>query len=155
VTDTLWEFARKLWNELPLRQAMMRFQRDYQQSACLLVALCWLVANQRLPDAALLAALREQAAGWEQTLAPLRRLLQQCAAEADEQVWHQALMAAQLEGEKVLLARLQQLVMAADPPVGVSTLDEQVLRTLPEIGFCEGQTQLLAELVSAWSNRQT
>lgn len=152
--ESIWQFAQGLWHQLRLRQALMRFQGEFQQPACLLLALMWLVAHELAPTAALLRALRDEAEQWErEKMAPLRRLVRDTRAEPDQADWHQALLRAQLEGEKVLLARLQGLIEAQLLASKSVSLDGLVLQALPEIGFCEGQTQLLAELVEAWSAR--
>lgn len=151
--EGLWQFAQRLWHRQPLRQAVMRFQGEFQQPACLLLVLAWLAAREWAPTMELVKALRDESEKWEsEQMAPLRRLVRETRAEPDQADWHQALLRAQLEGEKVLLARLQALVEAqplASKPV---SLDGLILLALPEIGFCEGQTQLLAELVAAWND---
>ena len=151
--ESLWQFAQGLWHRPSLRQAVMRFQQEFQQPACLLLALAWLAAKGLAPTAQLVKALRDESERWErEQMAPLRRLVRETRAEADQADWYQALLRAQLEGEKLLLARLQALIEAqplASKPV---SLDGLILQALPEIGFCEGQTQLLAELVTAWND---
>lgn len=156
-TTTLWDFAKALWDVIPVRRAVFRFQAEFQQSACLLIALCWLAAIGRACTPGQSAALRELADVWERRLAPLRRLVQETAAASGQTDWHRALLRAQLEGEKSLLHQLQTTM--EEWPTSASaaqsaTLDALVLQTLPEIGFCEGQTQLLAELVLAWQRHQ-
>lgn len=147
----LWEFAQGLWHRLALRQALLRFQQEFQQPACLLLALMWLAAQKLRPTPELIASLRHTAEAWEQEqMAPLRRLVSSSAQDVSQADWHKTLLRAQLEGEKLLLLRLQSLIEAEELPVGEVSLDALVLQALPEIGFCEGQTQLLAELVAAW-----
>lgn len=149
--STLWAFAQGLWYERPLRQALWRFQQEFQQPACLLLALAWLAATHKAPAATLIAALRTEAEQWErERMAALRQLVRATAGDAEQASWHQALLRAQLEGEKLLLARLQALIEAQPLPYKPVALDTLVLQALPEIGFCEGQSQLLAELVAEW-----
>lgn len=153
--QSLWEFAQARWHLLSLRQALLRFQNEFQQPACLLLALMWLAANGRQPSAALVKALCDETAGWErERLLPLRHLLREVDGAAEQAEFRQALLRAQLEGEKVLLARLETLADRLPSTPGRVSLDALILQALPEIGFCEGQTQLLATLVRAWEEHQ-
>lgn len=150
---SLTQFAANSLEFGSVRRALEAFRDDYQQPQELLLTLGWLVAIGRAPTPVTIETLYAIAQQWDQQhQAPLRRLLKaSIAADDDGRAGEQRQALAQLS--ECLLEQLQELAISnapLDTQVAPPALGDVLLRALPKIGFCQGQSELLDRLVDRW-----
>ncbi len=118
---TLLTFIRECDRQSDLWQVVTRFHDTFQQPRLLLLCAVWLSGQQRILSAGQARQLRQ----WAEEYAGLT--LEEAASLLDEQLASWTF------------------------PLAQGDVDTCVLRLFPEIGFCEGQTRLLQELVTSAS----
>lgn len=150
---SLAKFAANSLEFASVRRTLEKLHDDYQQPQELLLVLGWLVARGRAPAQTTINALYGVAQRWdEQRCAPLRRRLQESldagAHEACSQL-REALAVCQgrLLEQLETLALRENFLEESAPSL---TLEEVLLRAMPKISFCQGQSELLDLLVDRW-----
>lgn len=150
---SLMKFAANSLEFGSVRRALETFRDDYQQPQELLLTLGWLVAIGRAPTPVTIEALYAVAQQWDQQRqAPLRRLLNASIATGDDAgAGEQRQALAQLSER--LFEQLEKLALSNTPletQVVPPMLGDVLLRAMPKIGFCQGQSELLDRLVDRW-----
>jgi len=143
-----WQFAVQAWRQPGVERACLALQDSFSVPVTAVLLGGWLGRAGYPADEALARQAMALVEEWEaQRLAPLRALRRQVAARAEWREWKRLLQDAELEGERLLLETLEQLVgqhpRAAQPTI---TLHAWWLLLVPQGASCEGITALLQQL---------
>lgn len=112
-------------------RVLSAFERQYQQPVMLLLLIGWLCRQGKHLEAAQMAVVRDKIVA---DGLPLRD-----GDNPDEP-----------PGKAVQALEKLGLSLAVDNQARQQGLDAALLTALPDIGFCEGQSRLLGELVVTW-----
>lgn len=107
----LWTFAVSCYARPGVETACLALQAEGAE-VCLLLCGAWLEAHGVAPTPERLQQLEEIALAWQPRLQPLRKLRQDwraaAAQDAELNALRERLKAVELQGERILLARLEQ-----------------------------------------------
>lgn len=143
-----WQFAVQAWRQPGVELACLALQDSFSVPVTAVLLGGWLGRSGYPADEALARQAIALVEEWEtQRLAPLRALRRQVAAQPAWREWKRLLQDAELEGERLLLEALEQLVgqhpRAAQP---TTTLYAWWILLVPQSASCEGITGLLEQL---------
>ncbi|MBF5055109.1 hypothetical protein Y5W_00403 [Alcanivorax sp. 521-1] len=151
---SLWRFALRLWRDKRIEKLCLRLQDEYGVPVAVLLVALWLAEARRRPDAALGRRLVARAEQFEETyLRPLRVVRRRAADEGGGMMeLKRQIQEAELEGERLLLARLGELAQTQPGDDSVSALG-WLLVVVPEVAQCQGLQTLLEELAALSESR--
>jgi uncharacterized protein (TIGR02444 family) len=142
-----WRFAVRLWKDRAVERACLRLQDEFSVPVAAVLVALWAASTGRRPDPALgrrLLALAEQFEA--DYLTPLRAVRRRAAGDQGGAELKRQIQEAELEGERLLLARLGKLAAALPAGDEPASRPGWLLVVMPEAARCEGLQALLNEL---------
>lgn len=143
----LWRFAVRLWREPQVERACLRLQDEFAVPVAALLVALWAASSGRRPDPALGRSLLASAEQFEsELLRPLREVRRRAADDPHGAELKRRVQEAELEGERLLLERLEQQVITLpgqDQPASALTW---LMMVVPDVARCEGLQTLLNAL---------
>ena len=136
----LWRYALRAWRRPGIERACLALQDDFSVPVASLLFAGWASWRGYAPDAQLARLAMTQIEEWERLrLAPLRTVRRQASRMPAWSEWKRLLQDAELEGERLLLGTLEQLLAEAPRPGGeASALSTWLLLMVPQSAGCEG-----------------
>ena len=148
VSVPFWQFAVQAWRQPGVERACLTLQDNFSVPVTAVLLGGWLGRAGYPADEAMARQALAIIDEWEaQRLAPLRALRRQVAAQPAWREWKRLLQDAELEGERLLLETLEQLVNQHPREAqAASTLHPWWLLLVPQGASCEGITAELETL---------
>lgn len=148
VSVPFWQFAVQAWRQPGVERACLVLQDSFSVPVTAVLLGGWLGRAGYPADEALARQALALIDEWEaQRLAPLRALRRQVATQPAWREWKRLLQDAELEGERLLLEILEQLVNQHPREAqAASTLHAWWLLLVPQGASCEGITAELETL---------
>lgn len=143
-----WQFAVQAWRQPGVERACLVLQDSFSVPVTAVLLGGWLGRAGYPADEALARQALALIDEWEaQRLAPLRALRRHVAAQPAWREWKRLLQDAELEGERLLLETLEQLVSQHPREMQAgSSLHAWWLLLVPQGASCEGITAELETL---------
>lgn len=148
--DDLWRYALRTWRKPGVERASLCLQDDFSAPVSLLLMAGWLGEQKYPAQPALATSLSEYARQWDtQKVMPLRAL-RRAARRPQWSEWKRLLRDAELEAERLVLAELEQMVLAQPRAAEFGdTTRAWLLLLLPESATCQEQAQHIEAFLSA------
>lgn len=140
VSVPFWQFAVQAWRQPGVERACLTLQDNFSVPVTAVLLGGWLGRAGYPADEALARQALALVDEWEaQRLGPLRAVRRQVAGQPAWREWKRLLQEAELEGERLLLETIEQLVgQYPREALAASTLHAWWLLLVPQGASCEG-----------------